>query len=80
MILPQTRVANAEVRRPSTASIAALSSSISITVLLRLNRSCSEVACSAPMSTRGSHFSGVRFQTVTGIPARSRLRAIGSPM
>ncbi len=69
----------AGVPRPSTASTAASSVSISSTVSARSKTSAGLAATSAPASRRGAHRSGVRFPTTSGVPARARLSAMGRP-
>lgn len=64
-------------RRSSSASS---SETIVMSTVLTAPTSAAESATRAPSSRRGSAFAGVRFQTVSGKPARARLAAIGPPM
>src|ERR1039457_4555983 len=61
-------------------STAAPSASIVSTTSAFFAASAGEGARRAPSSTRGAALAAVRFQTDTGKPAASRLRAIGAPM
>ena len=76
----RTRVANAGVPRPSTASTAARSSNITSTRLHCWKSSSIDLDGVAPLATSGAHFATVRFQTMRGTPAASRRPAIGRPI
>ena len=84
LIWTQTASGPSVDRAPSgpviTCSTAAPSVSMVISTSTSAAAAAGEVATSAPSAASSSVLAGVRFQTRTRIPARSRLRAIGAPM
>jgi len=79
-VRPATRSANEDVPRARTASIASPSESIRTTTPARANTSLGHEATCAPAARTAAVFPAVRFHTTSGVPARSRFSAMGSPM
>ncbi len=79
-VCPATLAAKSAVPRPRTASTAAPSASIRITVRARRKTSAGSAATAAPTARSGSQAAAVRFQTTSSAPERARFRAIGCPI
>jgi hypothetical protein len=75
-----TMILSSSGAEPSVASIAAASASISSTTSTLSISAAGLPATVAPAARRGSARAAVRFQTTSGVPARSRLCAIGAPI
>ena len=75
-----TRAANSGVPRPSTASAASPSVTIKMTTSDRAKTAAVSGATSAPAASSARALASVRFHTSSGVSARSRFWAIGSPM
>ena len=80
IVRPASCAANRGVPRPSTASVAASSASMRMTVRARWKTSAGAAATADPACRNGSQRAAVRFQTISGVPARARLSAMGCPM
>ena len=79
-VRPATVRANAAVSRPSVASIAAPFASMASTTGACSNTSAADAATCAPAARNGAALAAVRVQITSGVPAFSRLAAIGSPI
>src|SRR5438105_11823935 len=79
-VRPLMRSANARSPRPVMLSIAAASTSMKMMTSQRAKTSAGSFATLAPALARMADLAGVRFQTRSGVPALTRLSAIGSPI
>jgi hypothetical protein len=71
-VRPRIFAAKPSVPRPRTASIASPWASMTRIVSDRSQTSAGVAATAAPATRSGSHRSGLRFQTTSGVPARAR--------
>ena len=78
-VRPTTIGPNPAVPWPSTASVAAALTSMTITVSARTNTSDGLAATRAPAARSGAQRSADRFHTTSGMPATARFSVIGWP-